>query len=95
MRLKLSLMAFALAILFGVSISQLPTLVYEWYAPAFTQREAESLVGKYVREAEQTEFIAMQCSESGRTCSETKTGARGIVKGIKETTPNRYFIIVQ
>ncbi len=95
MRLKLSLLAFALAILFGVSFSRMPTLAYEWYAPAFTRQEAESLVGKYVRNAEQTEFTAMQCSESGRICSETKVGARGIIKAVKEIKPNRYFIIVQ
>ena len=95
MRLKLSLTAFALAIILGISVSQLPTLAYEWYEPAFTKQEADSMVGRYVRNAEQTEFIAMQCSESGRNCSETKVGARGIIKGIKETKPNRYFIIVQ
>lgn len=95
MRLKLSLTAFALAILLGISFSRLPALAYEWYAPAFTKQEAESMIGKSVRNAEQTEFVTMQCPENGGNCAETKVGARGIVRGIKEVSPNRYFIIVQ
>lgn len=63
MRLNLSLLTFALAALLGISFTQFPTLIFEWYKPAFTKQEAESMVGQYVRNARQTEFIAMQCSE--------------------------------
>lgn len=94
MRLRLLFLVFVLALLLGIGFSKFPTLAYERFEPAFTREEAESMIGRKVRNAQQTELIAMQCSEDGRNCERTEVGARGTVKNIRETSPNRYFIVV-
>ena len=95
MCLRSSLLVFALTFLSGIGFTLLPTFIFEKYEPAFTKEEAELMIGQPVRNAFQTKFTAVQCSESGRKCSSTKVGERGVITSIKETAPNRYFIVVK
>ena len=95
MRFAASALSFVLTCAAGVSSVLLPARVYEWYSPAFTKDEAVAMVGRRVRNDYGADArIGMKCPERG-ICAEVKVGERGSVIGVREVSPDGYFIVVR
>lgn len=96
MRILSSVLSFVLVFATGLGLAHAYTLAVEWHTPAFTEEEAAVMVGRRVRNTYWAdEFAVMKCPESGGACADVPAGERGIIIGLNEVSPDRYFLVVR